>query len=235
MNPGDVRPLNKLLGTLRDEAFVRLAPRLRRVTLRPKQVLYQANASIDRVYLPETAVLCQLAVMENGASIQTATVGFEGASWISPRIGAPRMPCQTVVVIGGEALTLNVKDLDEELKTNERFRDVLTEYSHALLVHCMRMTGCTGLHSLTQRCATWMLQTLDRVQGVRFSVTHELLAGVLGTGRPTVSVLIRDFRDRGIVATERGSAFWVKEREQLELVACDCYRVIKENYAQVGR
>lgn len=230
----EARPLNRLLRTLRDEAFARLAPRLRRVTLHAKQVLYKPNESIDQVYFPETAVICQLALMENGATIQTATVGLEGASWISASIGAPSMPCETVVVIGGEALSLSVKDLEEELKANEHFRDVLTQYSHALLIHCMRMTGCTGLHSLTQRCATWMLQTLDRVQGTRFSVTHEFLATVLGTGRPTVTVLIEDLRKRGIVTTERGS-ITVKEREQLQLVACDCYHVIKQTYAQVGR
>ena len=92
-------------------------------------------------------MICQMTVMENGDTLETATVGMEGASWISASIGAPSMPCETVVAIGGEAHALDIDDLDREMKENAHFRDVLTQYSHALLIHSMRMTGCTGLHS----------------------------------------------------------------------------------------
>src|ERR1700687_1030521 len=121
--------VNHLLNALEPDAFERVAKKLTRVKLRPKQVVYKPNEPIDHVLFPEDAVLCLLALMSNGDTIEAATVGREGASWISASVGAPSMPCETIVVIEGTALRLPIADLDHELKENGHFRDVLTEYS----------------------------------------------------------------------------------------------------------
>jgi CRP-like cAMP-binding protein len=98
----------------------------------------------------------------------------------------------------------------------------------------MRMTGCTGLHTLEQRCARWILETLDRVSADRFSITHEFLAMLLGASRPSVSVVIEDFKRRGLLRVEQGRVL-IGDRDRLLTVTCDCYAVIKHNYDQVGR
>ena len=228
------RPVNKLLRLLEPAAYQRIAPKLKPTTLHAKDILYRPNQPIHTVYFPENAVICQMTVMENGDTLETATVGMEGASWISASIGAPSMPCETVVAIGGDAHALDIDDLDREMKENAHFRDVLTQYSHALLIHSMRMTGCTGLHSLEQRCARWILETLDRVSADRFSITHEFLAMLLGVSRPSVSVVIEEFVRRGMLRVERGRIL-IGDREGLLKMSCDCYAVIKQNYEQVGR
>jgi CRP-like cAMP-binding protein len=228
------RPANKLLRLLEPAAYRRIAPKLTPTTLHAKQILYKPNEAIHTVYFPETAVICQMTVMENGDTLETATVGVEGASWISASIGAPSMPCETVVAIGGEAYALDIDDLDLEMKENEHFRDVLTQYSHALLIHSMRMTGCTGLHTLEQRCGRWILETLDRVSTDRFSITHEFLAMLLGVTRPSVSVVIEEFVRLGMLRVERGRVL-IGDRDGLLQISCDCYAVIKQNYEQVGR
>jgi CRP-like cAMP-binding protein len=120
------------------------------------------------------------------------------------------------------------------MEENEPFADVLTKYSHALLVHSLRMTGCTGLHTLEQRCARWMLTTLDRVPGDRFSVTHEFLASLLGCTRPSATLVISDFQHQGILHVERGLII-VANRAALLNVSCECYEIIKDTYAQVGQ
>src|SRR5688572_26514135 len=185
-------------------------------------------------YFPENSVICQMTVMADGDTLETATVGLEGASWISASIGAPSMPCETVVAIGGDAHALGIDDLDREMAENEHFRDLLTQYSHALLIHSMRMTGCTGLHTLEQRCARWILTTLDRVPEDRFSITHEFLAMLLGASRPSVSVMIRDFQRDGMLRIESGRVL-LGDRDRLRRVTCDCYEVIRHSYEQVGR
>jgi CRP-like cAMP-binding protein len=228
------RPSNKLLRLLTPAAFDRVAPHLRRDTLDAKQVLYNANQPIHNIYFPETSVICQMALMPNGATIETATVGLEGASWISASIGAPSMPCETVVAISGDAHVLSIDNLDREMRENGPFRDVLTEYSHALLIHSMRLTSCTGLHSLEQRCARWILSTLDQIDANRFAITHEFLAMLLGVSRPAVSLLIEDFHRRGVLTATRGQIVAV-QREALLAVTCDCYAVIRTSYEQVGR
>ena len=234
MEPDSSRPANKLLRLLEPPAFQRLAPKLKAAALHPKQVLYKPNQSIDTIYFPENAVICQMTVMKDGDTLETSTVGLEGASWISASIGAPSMPCETIVAIGGDAHALAINDLDLEMRENEPFRDVLTQYSHALLIHSMRMTGCTGLHTLEQRCARWILTTLDRVTEDRFSITHEFLAMLLGASRPSVSLVIEEFQRGGMLRVETGRVL-IGDRSRLLGVSCDCYEVIKSNYEQVGR
>jgi CRP-like cAMP-binding protein len=228
------RPANKLLRILKPAAYERLAPKLTQRTLRAKQVLYKPNQPIDAVYFPETAVICQMTVMVNGATIETATVGVEGASWVSAHIGAESMPCETIVAIAGEAQTLGVDDLGRELAENEHFADVLVQYSHALLIHSMRLTGCTGLHTIEQRCARWILTTLDRVSQDRFSVTHEFLASLLGCSRPSATLAIDALQKQGTLKVERGRII-VVDRDALLNSSCECYDIIRENYEQVGK
>jgi len=226
--------INQLLNALKPDAFERVAKRLRRVKLRPKDVVYKPNEPIDHVLFPETAVVCLMTVMSNGDTIEAATVGREGASWISASVGAPSMPCETIVVIEGTALKLPIADLDRELKENGHFRDVLTEYSHALLIASMRTSACNGLHGLQERCARWILMTLDRVDAARFAVTKEFLAQLMGTNRPTVSVLVSVLEKAGILDVE-GRWVTLADRDRLKEAACECYDIIRKNYEAVGR
>ena len=178
-------------------------------------------------------MICQMTVMENGDTLETATVRMEGASWISASIGAPSMPCETVVAIGGDAHALNIEDLDREMKENAHFRDALTQYSHALLIHSMRMTGCTGLHSLDQRCAGWMLEIW--IVSVQTASHHARIPCDAAWCHPaSVSVAIEEFVRREILRVERGLIL-IGDREELRKIACNCYAVIKENYDRVGR
>jgi CRP-like cAMP-binding protein len=226
--------VNQLLNSLEPGAFARVLKKLTRVKLRSKEVVYEPNEPIDHVLFPENAVVCLMTLMLNGDTIEAATVGREGASWISASVGAPSMPCQTMVVIEGTALRLPIADLDRELKENGHFRDVLTEYSHALLIASMRTSSCNGLHGLQERCARWMLMTLDRVDADRFSVTKEFLAQLLGTNRPTVSVLVSVLERAGILHVE-GRRVTLADRNRLKEAACECYGVIRRTYDAVGR
>src|SRR6202163_3579966 len=225
---------NQLLNALEPAAFARVAMKLTRVKLLPKEVVYKPNEPIDYVLFPENAVLCLLALMSNGDTIEAATVGREGASWISASVGAPSMPCETIVVIEGTGLRLPIADLDREMKRNGHFRDVLTEYSHALLIASMRTSACNGLHGLQERCARWILMTLDRVDAGRFAVTKEFLAQLLGTNRPTVSVLVSVLERGGILNVERRQGT-PAERYRLKEAAGECYVIIRTNYEAAGR
>ena len=225
---------NQLLDSLEPPAFERVIQKLTRVQLRAKEVVYRPNQPIEHVLFPENTVLCLMTVMSNGDTIEAATVGREGASWISASVGAPSMPCETIVIIEGTALRLPIADLDRELKENGHFRDVLTEYSHALLIASMRTSACNGLHRLQERCARWILMTLDRVDADRFAVTKEFLAQLMGTTRPTASLLVSTLEKAGILHV-KGRWVTLADRNRLKEAACECYDVIRKNYDVVGR
>jgi len=127
-----------------------------------------------------------------------------------------------------------IADLDRELKENDHFRHILTEYSHALLIASMRTAACNGLHGLQERCARWILTTLDRVDADRFAVTKEFLAQLLGTNRQTASVIISVFEKAGILNVD-GRWVTLADRGRLKDAACECYDIMRRNYEKVGR
>jgi CRP-like cAMP-binding protein len=226
--------VNRLLAALDPVAYRRLEPELERVRVARREVLFEPGERIRHVFFPESAVLVMVTLMENGDSIESGTVGREGAMWVSAIFGAPTMPCQTMVAIDGDVLKIDVGYLEREVNRDRNFRDVLSHYSHALLIHSMRATACNGLHSVAQRCARWILTTLDRVDPTdRFSITQEFLADLLGSARPTVTEIVNDMARSGAIRLNRG-VITVGDRAELERTACECYEVIKAQFRLIG-
>jgi CRP-like cAMP-binding protein len=222
--------VNQLLASLDEAGRDRVGSKLRRVPVAAKQVLYHPDAKITDIYFPENCVLAMLTVMEDGSSIESATVGREGASWVSASFKSPTMPCQTMVAISGHAYMLPASVVEDEIKKNGKFHDTLSHYSHLLLIQTLRAAACNGLHSLQQRCARWMLMTLDRTDLSRFAITHDFLASLLGVQRPGVSQLVERLSAEGVLDISRGE-IRVTDRRKLEAIACECYGIIREQFA----
>jgi CRP-like cAMP-binding protein len=226
---GELRLMNRLLTSLDEGGRERVASTMERVTLTARQVLYLPDEKISEIYFPENCVLAMLTVMENGASIESATVGREGASWISASFKSPTMPCQTMVAIAGNAYRLPTAIVEQEIRRNETFHNTLSHYSHVLLIQTLRSAACNGLHSLEQRCSRWMLMTLDRTDLENFSITHDFLASLLGVQRSGVSQLVERLASKGVLEISRGE-IRVSDRAKLEKLTCECYFIIKEQF-----
>ena len=169
--------------------------------------------------------------MSNGDSIEAATVGREGASWISASVGARSMPCEPWPCTT-HVLKLAVEDLDRELKENGPFRDVLTEYSHALLIATMRTSACNGLHRLQERCARWIMTTLDRIDGDHFC--HEGISGAAVGHQPADDERDGGHLRKGGDSQREGRRVIVADRKRLKEASCECYEVIRHHYLKVG-
>jgi CRP-like cAMP-binding protein len=225
---------NHLLAALDLEGRERFLQEAEAVDLESQTILYEPNARISHIYFPQTAVIAMLTLMSDGASIESATVGREGGSWISASFHSPTMPCQTMVSVSGIAHRVPADLVEEEIKRNGNFHNVLSAYAHALLIQTLRSTACNGLHSIEQRCARWMLTTLDRTNTASFEITHEFLAMLLGVRRSSVSTLTEMLSARGVIESTRGRVR-VRDRKELESSACECYRVIRNNFAAYER
>jgi Crp-like helix-turn-helix protein len=219
---------NQLLQHLDGEVMNRLHSKLITVPLETQQVLYHAEQPISDIYFPDTAVLCMLTIMIDGHSVESATVGNEGASWVSASLGAPTMPCQTMVAVGGIARRIDAKDVEREIRRNGLFHDLVSEYSHALLITSLRTGACNAIHSLTQRCARWMLVALDRSSREQLVITHEFLAALLGCSRSVMTGTLGELERRGGILIGRGR-IEVIDRHVLRDAACECYLMLRDN------
>jgi CRP-like cAMP-binding protein len=219
--------LNRLLSSLDQAGRTRFSSNLRRVELKSKQVLYHADERITEIYFPEACVIAMLTVMRDGATVESATVGREGASWVSASFKSPTMPCQTIVAIPGSAHTVAARVVEHEIRANGEFHDVLSHYSHTLLIQTLRSSACNALHTMEQRCSRWMLMTLDRIDIRHFVITHDFLASLLGVQRSGISQLVERLAAHGVIESGRGE-IRVSDRDKLEKLSCECYAMMKE-------
>src|ERR1700688_4246440 len=96
-----------------------------------------------------------------------------------------------------------------------------------------QLAACNRLHEVDQRLVRWLLMCQDRVDSELLPLTHEFLAQMLGTGRPSVSLAAADLENAGLIENMRGT-IRVLNRKSLEEAACECYGVIQHFNGGVG-
>ena len=144
------------------------------------------------------------------------------------------MPCQTMVAVAGSAHRIATKYVEEEIRQNGIFHNLLSEYSHALLISSLRTGACNTLHSLVQRSARWLLVALDRTSGSEFAITHEFMAALLGCSRTSLTTILGELEQAGGIHTRKGR-IELNDRKRLEVCACECYvhQTIRENFDEL--
>src|SRR5262245_44653194 len=79
-------PSNLLLAMLDATSLSLLEPHLRDITLKQYDILQDADAPIQYVYFPVTAMISLLAILKTGEAIEIAAIGREGA--VGTKFGA---------------------------------------------------------------------------------------------------------------------------------------------------
>jgi CRP-like cAMP-binding protein len=224
------RPIeNKILASLDDPAAQSLVSQLEPVSLAQGEVIYEAETRIEYVYFPETAVFSMLCEMENGDTVEVGPVGDEGLVGLRIFLGAETSTDRVLVHIAGSALRVRASVLKEALGGGRsEVAERLLRYTRMLLAMTGRSASCYKLHNVEQQLARWLLMMSDYA-GDELILTHELMALTLGVRRAGVSEAANDLRTAGIVDYHRGH-IRIVDRKGLEAIACECYRVIKNEY-----
>jgi CRP-like cAMP-binding protein len=106
----------------------------------------------------------------------------------------------------------------------------VNRYAQAFLGSVMQSTACMSLHSVHERCCRWLLMTHDRVGRDHFELSHEFLAMMLGTARPTVSLVASALQEAGLIRYSYGR-ITITNRAGLEAASCDCYAITRDLFA----
>jgi CRP-like cAMP-binding protein len=224
--------LNHLLAALPAAEFERLAPHLELVPLRLGDMLYEPGGQLRHAYFPTTAIVSLHYVMASGASAETAGVGNEGVVGISLFMGGNTTPSSAVVQIPGHAYRLEAGLLKQDFKRAGWMQRSLLHYTQALIAQTTQTAACNRHHSVEQQLCRWLLLTLDRVPLRELVLTQELIAGMLGVRRESVTEVAGNLQRAGFIQYRRGHMS-VLERSGLESSACECYAVIKKVLRQL--
>jgi CRP-like cAMP-binding protein len=215
---------NRLLAALPRDEYDRLLPHLEKVSLTLRDILYEANGPIAHVFFPLTGVV-SLVIMDSDCTLEVGIIGNEGLVGTPVFLGADRSPTQAIVQIPGEALRMEVKFFEKEMKRNGALYGLVQRYTQAMINHISQSIICNRRHSVKKRMCRWLLMSHNRVEADEFPLTHEFLAQMLGVRRPTVTAVAGTLQKAGLIIYHRGR-ITVVDRKGLEAACCECYDVV---------
>jgi len=223
---------NQILAALLDEEFDRIAPHLELIPMLLGDVLYEAGGRLQHVYFPTTSIVSLHYVLENGSSSEIAGVGNEGILGISLFMGGNTTPSRAVVQTGGYGYRLKAQILMEEFNRAGPVMRLLLRYTQALITHMSQTAVCNRHHSVEQQLCRWLLLTLDRLPTNELTMTQELIASMLGVRREGVTEAAGKLQSYGFISYRRGH-ITVTDRAALEGKVCECYGVVKNEFARL--
>jgi CRP-like cAMP-binding protein len=223
---------NRLLAALPAQEYARLLPELDSVQLQARQQLTTLDEPTERLYFPRDAVVSMLVLMEDGKVVESAMVGNEGIVGLEVFLGNGLGREDIVVQIAGQSGSMRSTAFRTAVRQSIALQTLLQHYSLALMNQLARTAGCNRVHSVEERCARWLLMSQDRVGRDSFPLTHEFLAKVLGVRRASVSQTAEGLQRAGLIEYRQG---WIRivDRDGLEYVACEDYRLSRAAYDQL--
>jgi CRP-like cAMP-binding protein len=220
---------NKLLSALSTASAIewqRLHRTIEPVFLPLGHVVYEPNAQREHVYFPTTSIISLSYVLADGGSAEFAVVGNDGFVGVPVFMGGAMMPSWAIVQRQGWAYRFTSRLPQAELMQGAATRHLLLQYIQALITQIAQTVICNRHHSIEQRICRRLLLGLDRANAGELTMTHDLLADLLGVWRNGVTKATRELQRLGIIRYRRGH-ITVINRGALEARCCECYEAVK--------
>lgn len=217
---------NHLLGAIPEREYNLLRADLEEVQLPHRLILHETGEKIQFAYFLNEGLASLVVLTSDGRSVEVAIVGREGVIGTPLAVGFHRGPYRTIMQIPGSGVRIKSEVLQEKLHQTPQLRLLLNRYVLTQGLQIAQIAACNRLHEIDQRLARWLLMCRDRVDSDLLPVTHEFLAQMLGTGRPSVSLAAGILQKTGVIENARG-AVRILDRHQLETAACECYKAIQ--------
>jgi CRP-like cAMP-binding protein len=195
-------------------------------------VISEPGDTLTHVWFPETGVASLVAVMGDGALVETGTVGYEGIVGLPLFLGADRWPGRVIWQVPGAAYRLRASSFCSLLERSPGFRGLIGMAAEVQLIQMAQSVACNRLHPIEQRLARWLLMTHDRAGQDEFYLTQEFLAVMLGIRRASVNEAAGHLRANGTLTYQRGH-LKVLDRSRLESGACECYQIVASESARL--
>ncbi len=208
-----------------------LAARLELVPLPLGEMLYEPGKPLRHAYFPTTAIVSLHYVTASGASAEAAGVGNEGMVGVSLFLGGTT-PSSAVVQTAGHAYRLERSALREEFDRAGLLQRLLLRYTQALLTQTIQTAACNRHHAVEQQLSRWLLLTSDQAPPRELVMTQELIGSMLGVRREAITEAAGKLQQAGFIRYRRGHIA-VLDRAGLEIRACECYAVVRQEFGRL--
>ena len=213
---------NALLAALPSQALMALSDRLLTKPVNAGEILCEPGTPLIHLVFPHDCIVSLQAVLEDGRTVEEASVGREGMVGFDYFLGERRCNYHATVAISGRASWLAVTDFQDVLGNSEPVHQILRQYARTFIAGLMQSIVCASVHPASQRLATWLLRAQDRTSTDHFDVTQRALASVFGLRLATISDACARLQAANAIGQGRGTLS-VLDRQNLEAQACECY------------
>jgi CRP-like cAMP-binding protein len=221
---------NQLLDALEPASRRRIDPHLEAaVEFKLGDMVCEAGGLLKHAYFPQGSVLSLLTVLENGAAIETANIGREGAFGLFAAMYSRTSFNRCIVQLEGHTVRCPIQLLQYEFKNSEHVRDLFVSYSETLLSQIQQTVACNAMHTTEERMCRWLLMMHDRAGHEALPYTHEFLSHILGANRKSVTLAAQSMQHAGLISYRRGK-MQVLDRSGLEKASCECYTVVRQRF-----
>lgn len=223
---------NRLLAHLSGEELDLLRPHMEQVRLAHGDRIIEPHVPIKDIYFPLDCLLSMVTMMEDGAAIESGSIGREGMSGVPVLLDAAETTMPTFVQISGEAIRIKAATVKEMYERDGSLKKIINRYIHTVIIVGSQSVACNRLHHIEARLARWLLMSSDGVGSQEVNLTHEYLAVMLGVRRAGVSEAAAKLQERNLIRYNRGNVL-ILDRETLEAAACECYHVVRAEYERL--
>lgn len=226
-NAGGKPVANTILLSICDEEFDAIRLHLQFAELPQGLHLHEPNRKLDYVYFLNSGMISLVVTSRNQQSVEVGVVGNEGFTPLQIVAGLRRNPHLAIMQVAGEGFRMKCSTLTALLPSSPQLQKSLNRYSAVHGLQVAQTAGCNRLHDLEQRLSRWLLLTQDRVGSGMLRITHDFLATMLGTDRPSVSLAAGALQKKRIIEYTYG-AVKILNRKKLESSSCECYGIIQQ-------
>ncbi|HEX8131375.1 MAG TPA: Crp/Fnr family transcriptional regulator [Pyrinomonadaceae bacterium] len=196
------------------------------------EVLCEPDQPITHVYFPNRGTVSLVSSFEDGGTVEVGMVGNEGMFGVCVFLGTISTPLLAQVQMAGDGFRMRAEVLKREFNKCGVLHDMLLSYTQAFITQVALTAACNRAHHISERLSKWLLMCQDRAQSKELGLTHEFIATMLGTRRAGVTEAAAQLRDAGVITYNRGHVT-ITDRAGLEAEACECYPMIKKEFARL--
>lgn len=204
-----------------------LLARSRPVALPAGTILYEPYVTPKYGHFITSGLASVVSVMADGATTEVATWGREGLAESFHLLGSATIPSRCFMQIGGTALRMSFKELQEEFLVSPVLRECVLQCVQSQSAIMGQLAACNRLHESEARLARWLLTARDEIDSDTLVVTQELIASMLGARRTTITAAAGVLKQQKLVKYSRGN-LQIVDAAGLEKIACECYRMVHQ-------